>query len=1126
MASTVRLAVLGSTELRVDGRPVPLSPTQRRILARLALAEGRPVAAEELAGAAGTNTRSSLQATITNVRRRLVSAGGPRDIVVHAPTGYVLRGGCRTDLEELEVLATTALDAAHDGRWDDAYLPLRDVVPMLGCGPPFADLDDPDTIAIQSRWHERRLQLLAAWAEVRLRRGDHAAPLADLRALATEHPDHEGVAGLLCVSLYLEQRQEEALSIIGALRQRLLEERGQALSPELARVELAVLCQDVTMLGWRRPAAPEGVDGVLPATLDRDPRRPFVGRSTELAFLRDAVRHVVEAGAGMAVIDGDPGVGKTALVAELAAAAAADGAHVVHCWGEADVGEPYHALRLVARGLGGSGLRLADALDRTDATTRLGLAEATVRALVEASRRTSVVIVVDDLQWVDAASTAVLAHALGARGAAASPILVVATTRSDPGPGGGRLLADQARRGRLRRLRLEGLTVAEVAELASALSTGGDAHARLRLARHVHRRTGGNALLVVRLLGSGGAAAAQVSSASVDLGDLFSAELRALRDEQREVLVVAAVLGASFSVPDLATLLGVSEAGVVAALDGAARLGLVEEEAFDRYRFRHDVLRETLLSSTTQSRRARLHAAAAERLGTPPSSAVEEAARAHHLCRAVPLVPPERAVDAALAAAQRLLDVNAFEGGADLADVAVRLARSAPTAEVLVGALIVLGRAADLAGDRDVALAAFDEAFESAQRLGAAALVCDAALGEGARGLHVGEDPRAIDRLRIAARWAPDVTSRVRVLAELVPRLADAGEPAQATAVADEAVSLAATTGDQALHARGALARRHALDGTPDGRERLAASVEAARRCREAGLLDGLAVAAAFRTTDLLSVGMMREAISSGAEEDAIATSRPTPKERWFAIARRACFAQLAGRFDEADDAASAALQVGTELAFVDALPGFCVQAFATAFLRGGLCDLRPAIADVATADPGNPSWGAALALAALDGGDVDAARHHASAVASALAGAVPGRYTSAGWYVLGQALVDLEDPPSCAQVADALAPWSGQNAVVGTGVAVLGPFDRVLALLHLRLGDRDRAAVHAGAATAMAGALGSVPWAAWSTAALGLATGDPQMVATASDEAHRLGLVSLGRHIERQRSLTASARP
>ena len=165
---------------------------------------------------------------------------------------------------------------------------------------------------------------------------------------------------------------------------------------------------------------------------------PFAGRTKELADLETA-RKRAEAGEGIqtVLISGEPGMGKTTLSARAAQLAHDDGSEVLLATCEEQITVPYELwIPILAHLLEDGGHTVADLrpthsgalarlmpalVDRLPAdratiddpdTARFLLLEATVALLATASRSRDapLVIVLDDLQWADAASLLVLRH--------------------------------------------------------------------------------------------------------------------------------------------------------------------------------------------------------------------------------------------------------------------------------------------------------------------------------------------------------------------------------------------------------------------------------------------------------------------------------------------------------------------------------------------------------------------------------------------------------------------------------------------------------------------------------------------------------------------------------------------
>ena len=197
---------------------------------------------------------------------------------------------------------------------------------------------------------------------------------------------------------------------------------------------------EVYDLAWEPRTAGEGLGELpLPGRLAHRPAAGVVGRESELEIIAAAVKRVSTGeGSEVVLVSGEPGQGKTTLVAEAARRAYTDGAIVL--WGRCDeaVGAPYEPftealarassstpdeefLRRHVEEHGGELARLVPALARpvgplpetvtTDADTeRYLLLAAAVDLLDEASADRSLIVVLDDLHWADMPSLQLLSH--------------------------------------------------------------------------------------------------------------------------------------------------------------------------------------------------------------------------------------------------------------------------------------------------------------------------------------------------------------------------------------------------------------------------------------------------------------------------------------------------------------------------------------------------------------------------------------------------------------------------------------------------------------------------------------------------------------------------------------------
>jgi len=238
------------------------------------------------------------------------------------------------------------------------------------------------------------------------------------------------------------------------------------------------------------------------AVLTRVGAAPLVGRNAELALLRERLAAVAHSPGAVIVLCGEPGAGKTRLAAEMAQESRAQAVRVValRCYEQtrtlpyAPFLDPAAELPKVAALLTdvppASGARLLDGV-------RIGLFEEVDRTLLDIAGSATLLLLVDDLHWADAASLDLLHH-LARRGRRGSRAIVT-TIRADERPASspvGILLADLAREGLLLDLPLPPLDRAACDTFLAELLGPTDP----MLARVIYERTEGLPFFVEELL--------------------------------------------------------------------------------------------------------------------------------------------------------------------------------------------------------------------------------------------------------------------------------------------------------------------------------------------------------------------------------------------------------------------------------------------------------------------------------------------------------------------------------------------------------------------------------------------------------------------------------------------------
>ena len=166
-------------------------PRQRAVLAILLLNANRVVSIDRLAdelygGEPPATAVTQVQRQVSDLRKLL----GP--VIETRPPGYLVRaGGDTLDLSRFERLAEEAGSALAHGAHERAAALLREAL-ALWRGPPLADLAyEPFAAAPVARLEELRLAALEQRIEAELALGEHRRLIAELEALADEHPTHE-----------------------------------------------------------------------------------------------------------------------------------------------------------------------------------------------------------------------------------------------------------------------------------------------------------------------------------------------------------------------------------------------------------------------------------------------------------------------------------------------------------------------------------------------------------------------------------------------------------------------------------------------------------------------------------------------------------------------------------------------------------------------------------------------------------------------------------------------------------------------------------------------------------------------------------------------------------------------
>jgi AAA ATPase domain len=848
---------------------------------------------------------------------------------------------------------------------------------------------------------------------------------------------------------------------------------------------------------------------------DSEGSRRLVGRARELVEIEGALRDAARRHGRLVLIAGEPGIGKTCLAEAVSGHAATEG--MLPLWGRVweSAGAPAYwpwiqLLRTLIGtrdpprletelGAGATWLvqmlpELSDLLPSTavprarDAEkARFALFDAVTRFLRNAADQTPLVIVLEDLHAADPDSLLLLDFA--ARAIADARILLLGTYQHPAAhlrPDAEKLIGAASRDGAT--ITLQGFDERDVGRLVEQCTGQQWPPEFLRALRAT---TEGNPFFtseVARLMSAEGTTDGPLEADRVPGFPLPNTVREAIRRRFEsltpgavQVLEAAAVIGREFQLPTLQRAAGEKE-NLVGAIEEAVSAGLIAEMpgSIGRFRFTHNLIRETLYSGVGRARRVQLHRAVGEALeslyGEAPAHLVE---LAHHFAEASPGGDADKALYYAVSAARQAMRFFAYEQAAELYELALSLTEMLqPDPHRHAELLLALGQArarADHLASRDALVAAAD----AARVAGDPRLLAEAGLAIRAfpRGSGV-LDNQPSGLLNEALEWLDDTDSplRAKVLARLgVSLYYWPGTEEQRRSLAKEAVAMARRLDEPATLAH-VLSNAQLATWGPDTTELdLGWMEELLPLTQEIGD-DELELAARNRQIDfLIELGRLAEAESALTELALTASHSADPRTEAYVGLHAARLAIIDGRYADAERMNAHAAAEGARLRDPTLVGLAGAQLFSLRWPEGRLAELEEATREAAATDA-TPAWSAALALVWCEIGKETEARRQLERLAARDFRDLP-RYN--GWLVtmavLSEVAVRLGDVRLSERLSELLEPFAGRN-VITPQAAFVGPVARFLAILAGARSDWEAVEAHLLAAREAAERMNSRP--------------------------------------------------
>jgi len=842
----------------------------------------------------------------------------------------------------------------------------------------------------------------------------------------------------------------------------------------------------------------------FPSALSAPAETRFVGRTAEMSRLVEAWQDSAGGARRIVFLTGEVGVGKSRLLTEFAHRVHASGSLVLAGRCDQEQVVPYQpfieAIRELIRVSSANDLqrRLRNAASELSTLVpeiverlpnfgsaitsvdlqRHRLFEAVASILADSDCGPAVVLCIDDLQYADSATISLLRY-LATR-PDTSHLFVISAYQKDDGASTplSMELFDLRREPGVELLTLDGLGERDVMALVADWigSRGSTA-----IARVLHRVTQGRPLFAEELLRHFADLGAFDRAGSwtrifeeydlpETMRELVSRRLAHLSPSALELLGVASVVGNTFEIQVLRSLIDLSEDTFYDSLAEACAAHIIEEQRVepDHLSFAHGLMREVIYDDLPAFRRSAIHLAVARQLETSnrESSLIE---LAYHAFSAGGRADPARVIAYAHAAGDLASASLAYEEAARQYERVLKVldAADGSNSSVRCELLLKLSEAHQRAGDMAAARDNARSALQLAKTLDAETHAQAALAVAGPYGVPGSSDDEVIRALDegLDAFGPKDAPLKAKLMTRLGTELHPGKTWERSQSLLTAGVELATRLGDveailyctnYQLHLGGPM-----VDRGSRADELLQLAQEHASSSNRAA--DAVLWAHNQRALAYLEKADVQAVRAELFAYEQSSSRLGVPFHSAFTTLWEATLALVEGRFQEAERLSQESAKLGQLAGLPDASVNHSAQHLAIKWELGIADEVLRTLETLVQALPDLPSLQCALASAYSD---FDC-RGNAKAVFEKLAtGTTFDRLPRDATFLPSLALLSeacsyLDDRVRANVLYELLSPWPDRTAILGNAVLCYGPIARPLGLLATTRGDYAAATEH-----------------------------------------------------------------